>query len=69
MTVRVKGGAALAAGAFYLHPTGRVAVCPDCKDVPLQPDVVRETFDYYLYLAEQSGSAFRLHCEEIDGSD
>ena len=53
--------------AFYLHPTGRVSVCPDCKDVPLQPDVVRETFDYYLYLAEQSGPAFRLHCEELTG--
>lgn len=53
--------------AFYLHPTGRVSVCPDCQDVQLRPDSKRENFDYYVYLAEQSGPVFRLHCEELTG--
>ena len=53
--------------AFYLHPTGRVSVCPDCEDVELEPGVTRESFDYYVYLSEESGPAFRLHCEELTG--
>ena len=53
--------------AFYLHQTGRVSVCPDCQDVELRPDSKRENFDYYVYLAEQSGPVFRLHCEELTG--
>ena len=53
--------------AFYLRPTGRISVCPDCQDVLLQPDSTRDNFDYYVYLAEQSGPAFRLHCEELTG--
>ena len=53
--------------AFYLRPTGRVSVCPDCQDVQLEPDRTRENSDYYVYLAEQSGPAFRLHCEELTG--
>ena len=53
--------------AFYLRPTGRVSVCPDCPDVQLEPGRTRENFDYYVYLAEQSGPAFRLHCEELTG--
>ena len=53
--------------AFYLHPTGRISVCPDCQDVQLRPDSKRENFDYYVYLAEQSGPVFRLHCEELTG--
>ena len=53
--------------AFYLHPTGRVSVCPDCQDVMLKPDTTRESFDYYIYLAEESGDAFRLRCEELTG--
>ena len=53
--------------AFYLRPTGRVSVCPDCTDVQLEPSRTRENFDYYVYLAEQSGPAFRLHCEELTG--
>ncbi|MYC30855.1 MAG: DEAD/DEAH box helicase, partial [Chloroflexi bacterium] len=53
--------------AFYLHQTGRIPVCPDCQDVQLRPDSKREDFDYYVYLAEQSGPVFRLHCEELTG--
>lgn len=53
--------------AFYLHPTGRVSICPDCQDVMLRPDTSRENFDYYIYLAEESGDAFRLRCEELTG--
>ena len=53
--------------AFYLHPTGRNSVCPDCLDVPLDKDAAQEGFDYYVYLADQSGPEFRLHCEELTG--
>ncbi len=53
--------------AFYLHPTGRVSVCPDCEDIKLEPGTTRESFDYYIYLSEESGPAFRLHCEELTG--
>ncbi len=53
--------------AFYLHRTGRISVCPDCTDVELEPGTTRESFDYYVYLAEESGPGFRLHCEELTG--
>ncbi len=53
--------------AFYLHPTGYVSVCPDCEDVELELGTARESFDYYKYLSEESGPAFRLHCEELTG--
>ncbi len=52
--------------AFYLHPTGRVSVCPDCE-IELERGSTRESFDYYIYLSEESGPAFRLHCEELTG--
>ena len=48
-------------------PTGRVSVYPDCQDVILKPDTTWESFDYYIYLAEESGDAFRLRCEELTG--
>ena len=53
--------------AFYLHTTGRNPVCPDCLDVPLDKDAAQQGFDYYVYLADQSGPEFRLHCEELTG--
>ena len=53
--------------SFFLHSTGRVSVCPNCKDVLLKEGVAHKSFDYYVYLAEQSGKAFRLHCEELTG--
>jgi DEAD/DEAH box helicase domain-containing protein len=51
--------------AFYLHEAG--GVCPECGDVRLVQSVRQQTFDYYLYLSEKSGSAFRLHSEELTG--
>ena len=53
--------------SFYLHPTGRVSVCPDCENEELVPGATQEDFDYYIYLAEQSDQPFRLHCEELTG--
>ena len=53
--------------AFYLRPTGVHSVCPDCKDVTLQKHATNVEFDYYVYLAEDSGAAFRLRCEELTG--
>ncbi len=53
--------------AFFLHPTGRVSVCPDCLDERLVERPTHENFDYYVYLADQSGPEFRLHCEELTG--
>ena len=53
--------------AFYLRPTGHVSVCPDCVDVELESCATYVNFDYYVYLAEESGPAFRLHCEELTG--
>lgn len=53
--------------AFFLHPTGRVSICPDCEDVRLEESTTRENFDYYVYLAEQSGPESRLQCQELTG--
>ena len=53
--------------AFFLHPTGRNSVCPDCPDQRLIEDTTQEDFDYYVYLTERSGKPFRLHCEELTG--
>ena len=53
--------------AFYLRPTGDVSVCPDCVDVSLDSSAIHVEYDYYVYLAEESGPAFRLHCEELTG--
>ncbi len=53
--------------SFFLHSTGRRSVCPNCKDTLLIEGLVQKNFDYYVYLAEQSDQAFRLHCEELTG--
>lgn len=57
--------------AFFLHATGAVSICPNCvskdKRERLEPSPIPKIYDYYVYLSEQSGSAFRLHCEELTG--
>ena len=54
--------------AFFLHPTGAASVCPNCVSERLNQDAkMSKSFDYYVYLSEQSGDAFRLHCEELTG--
>jgi DEAD/DEAH box helicase domain-containing protein len=52
---------------FYLHHAA--GICPECHDPahPLVQASTRPTFDYYIYLSEQSGPAFRFHCEELTG--
>lgn len=50
---------------FYLHDVA--GVCPECRNVRLVQDRTQDTFDYYIYLSELSGEAFRLHCEELTG--
>ena len=64
---RISGLRCPTCSAFFLHPTGRRSVCPNCRDTQLVQSVTQENFDYYVYLAEQSGPAFRLHCEELTG--
>ena len=64
---RVHGWRCPVCSAFFLHATGRRSVCPNCRDTQLIRSVTQESFDYYVYLAEQSGPAFRLHCEELTG--
>jgi hypothetical protein len=54
--------------SFFLktrHGTPRY--CIECKSVELQPSTSQDIFDYYNYLAEDSGAAFRFHCEELTG--
>lgn len=51
-------------GSFYLHPAG--GYCIECLH-ELKPGLAADTRDYYRYLAEESGPAFRLHCEELTG--
>ena len=53
--------------AFFLHPTGAASACPNCVDTRLEISAIPESYDYYIYLSEQSGDAFRLHCEELTG--
>ena len=53
--------------AFFLHPTGAALACPNCVYTRLEPSEIPESFDYYVYLSEESGPAFRLHCEELTG--
>lgn len=53
--------------AFFLHPTESHSMCPNCKGTHLIESATQENFDYYVYLAEESGTPFRLHCEELTG--
>jgi hypothetical protein len=55
-------------GAFFLHESGGFCFqCGDERLSRLKPGVAETTLDYYRYLAEKSGAAFRLHAEELTG--
>jgi ATP-dependent helicase YprA (DUF1998 family) len=50
----------------HLHRSG--GVCVDCLALlATQPVPIRRDDDYYAYLAQRAGAAFRLHCEELTG--
>jgi hypothetical protein len=51
--------------SFFLSPAPRS--CIECKNVELKPSTSQDVFDYYNYLAEDSGKPFRFHCEELTG--
>jgi DEAD/DEAH box helicase domain-containing protein len=53
--------------AFFLHEAA--GICPECdrQPVALVADTSRASFDYYIFLSERSGEAFRFHCEELTG--
>ena len=53
--------------AFFLRPAGAASVCPNCVDTRLESSAIPESYDYYIYLSQQSGPSFRLHCEELTG--
>ena len=50
--------------SFYFHEAG--GRCPDCGGKMVKGQS-RSAFDYYLYLSERSGDAFRFRCEELTG--
>jgi DEAD/DEAH box helicase domain-containing protein len=68
-----EGYRCLQCSSFYLHPA--TGICPVCnadnKDSsPIQKldkDYTRNDFDYYTYLAEEAGEAFRMNAEELTG--
>lgn len=51
--------------SFFLHAAA--GYCIECRNVQLVPSPAQDIFDYYTYLAEESGAAFRFHCEELTG--
>jgi Lhr-like helicase len=53
--------------AFFLQPAG--GYCPECSDPPikLEPGKNTQDFDYYTYLSEKSGEAFRMNAAELTG--
>jgi Lhr-like helicase len=51
--------------SFYLHRAA--GYCVECMKVPLVESPYSDIFDYYTYLSENSGDAFRFHCEELTG--
>lgn len=52
--------------AFYLHPANGVCATPKCKG-EVKAAELTDDFDYYIYLSEKSGDAFRMNCEELTG--
>ncbi|ABI67646.1 putative helicase [Syntrophomonas wolfei subsp. wolfei str. Goettingen G311] len=66
---RPQGWRCVTCNAFYLQPAG--GFCPECasqrQSHRLVPSNPQSHLDYYLYLASQSGPAFRMHCEELTG--
>lgn len=59
--------------AFYLHEAA--GICPVCNNgisqntpiQPLTPSQSTTDFDYYTYLSEEAGQAFRMNAEELTG--
>ncbi|WP_206536255.1 helicase-related protein [Cyanobacterium aponinum] len=59
--------------AFYLHPAA--GICPVCnstqsQNAPIQvltPSQTTSDFDYYNYLSEDAGTAFRMNAAELTG--
>jgi DEAD/DEAH box helicase domain-containing protein len=53
--------------SFYLHNSA--GICPNCtkKPIKLEPSEVDPSQDYYSYLSERSGIAFRMNAEELTG--
>jgi DEAD/DEAH box helicase domain-containing protein len=63
-TVLREGWTCPTCGAFYMHQAaGR---CADCN-VALSSGTARASLDYYRYLAEKAGDAFRFRSEELTG--
>lgn len=55
-------------GAFHLHQSGGYCFqCGDENPRQLVQGHADTTLDYYRYLTEKSGVAFRLHAEELTG--
>ncbi len=53
--------------AFYLHDAGGYCPNASCGSTGMERSARPTTFDYYRYLSEKSGPAFRFHCEELTG--
>jgi len=59
--------------AFYLHAAG--GICPECNsgrdistpNISLVTSPITTDFDYYNYLAQESGGAFRMNAAELTG--
>lgn len=49
----------------HLHPSA--SVCTACRGELVGPKDLTTEADYYAFLAQQAGGAFRLHCEELTG--
>jgi hypothetical protein len=54
-------------GFFLKTRHGTPKSCVECMGVPLEPSNSQDLFDYYNYLAEESGPVFRFRCEELTG--
>ena len=53
--------------SFYLHALPRNR-CPECRKHTVKADEFPSMdLDYYVYLAEQSGTPFRMNAEELTG--
>lgn len=56
-----------ACNGFYLHPLPKHR-CPECVKHQVKAGELRSTdLDYYVYLAEQAGTPFRMNAEELTG--
>lgn len=51
--------------SFFMHPAG--GYCVECENQSLKPSDASSSLDYYRYLTERSGPAFRFHAEELTG--